>query len=62
MKRSMLEQRDMLKEMKDNTNLRPNTQQHFPIILGNTDIVMHFFPSLGHFVNQGDAFLQALRV
>ena len=47
MKKSMLQRRDTLKEMKENTNLRPLIQQHFPIILGDMDKMLHNFHQFG---------------
>ena len=49
MKRSMLQRRDTLKEMRDKTNLKPITQQHFPIIPGNMDMMIHQFHQFGSF-------------
>ena len=49
MKRSMLQRRDTLKKVLENTNLRPIIQQHFPIILGDMDKMLHNFYQFGSF-------------
>jgi len=49
MKRSMLQRRDTLKEMKDKANLRPITPQHFPIILSGVDRIIRQFHQFGSF-------------